>query len=90
MNAVPVGLTTQSVEDIKEMTTRLQIKSDILSDANLNFIKKLQLPTFEVENLIFVRRLTLIIEKSVIKKFFYPIFSYDKHINDVIKWLKVN
>ncbi len=90
LNAVPVGLTTQSVEDIKEMTTRLKIKSDILSDANLNFIKKLQLPTFEVENLIFVKRLTLIIERSVIKNFFYPIFSADKHINDVIKWLKVN
>ena len=39
---------------------------------------------------VFLKRTTLIIEKSVIKKVFYPIFPLNKHINEVMKWLKIN
>ena len=28
--------------------------------------------------------------KSIIKKFFYPIFPPDKHVYEIIKWLKKN
>ena len=41
-------------------------------------------------NKVYLKRTTLIIEKSVIKKAFYPIFPPNKHINEVIKWLKIN
>ena len=44
-NAVPIGLSTQSVSDIKEMTTRLLIPYDVVSDEQLNFTNLLQLPT---------------------------------------------
>jgi len=89
-NAVPIGLSTQSVEDIKEMTVRLQIPYDVVSDQQLLFASALKLPTFSIGDKKFIRRLTLIIEKSVIKFFFYPIFPPDKHINDVLEWLKSN
>jgi len=32
LNAIPIGITTQEVEDIKEMTNRLLIQYDVLSD----------------------------------------------------------
>ena len=90
LNAVPIGVSTQSIEDLKEMAVRLSVPYDVLSDTNLQFKKLLNLPTLSIEEHIYLKRLTLIIEKTVIKKIFYPIFSPDKHINEVIEWLKLN
>ena len=90
LNAIPIGISTQSIIDIKEMVVRLNITHDVLSDINLEFAKKLKLPTFKIDKKVFLKRLTLIIEKSIIKKVFYPIFPPDKHIYEVIKWLKKN
>jgi len=90
LNAIPIGVSTQSVIDIKEMVTRLKINHDILSDINLEFATKLNLPTFKVKDKVFLKRMTLIIEKSIVKKFFYPIFPPNKHVYKVIEWLKRN
>ena len=90
LNAIPIGLSTQSVEDLKEMTKRLKIPYDVVSDATLQFVNLMKLPTFKVNQRVFIKRLTLIIENSIIKKVFYPIFPPDLHIKDVINWLKNN
>ena len=90
LNAIPIGISTQSVEDLKEMTKRLKIPYDIVSDVNLHFVNLMKLPTFRVDEKIFIKRLTLIIENSIIKKVFYPIFPPDLHIKDVINWLENN
>lgn len=90
LNAIPIGITTQSFEDIKEMVLRLKVNHDVLSDIHLDFANQLKLPTFKIENKVFLKRLTLIIEKSIIKKTFYPIFPANKHIYEVIEWLKKN
>lgn len=90
LNSLPIGLSSQSVDDLNEMTKRLKIPYDVLSDQNLTFVKSLSLPTFSISNDTYIKRLTLIIEKSKIKKVFYPIFSPNKHIQDVINYLKEN
>ena len=90
LNSVPVGVSTQSVDDLKEMSVRLFIPYDVLSDFNLELQNLFKLPIFSIDKKIYLKRLTLIIEKSVIKKVFYPIFFPDKHINEVIQWLKKN
>ena len=90
LNAIPIGVSTQAVDDLKEMVTRLGVSYDIVSDINLRFVKKLNLPTFTIEDKVFLKRTTLIIEKSVIKKVFYPIFPPNKHVHEVIEWLKIN
>ena len=87
LNSIHIGVTSQSISEIKEMTSRLHIPFDILSDENLILTKILKLPTFNVGDKIFIKRLTLIIEKSNILKFFYPIFPPDLHYNEVIEWL---
>ena len=38
----------------------------------------------------YIKRLTMIIERSIIKKVFYPIASPKKHIIEVLEWLKIN
>ena len=89
-NAIPIGLSTQLVPEIKEMVTRLHIPYDVVSDGELNFSKLMDLPTFKIKDFVYLKRLTLIIERSIIKKVFYPIFPPDLHINEVLKWLKKN
>ena len=90
LNALPLGITTQNIEDIKEMTNRLKINYDILSDFNLKFVQSLKLPTFSIKNRVFIKRLTIIVHNYKIEKVFYPIFPPDKHIYNVLKWLKDN
>ena len=89
-NALPIGLSTQSTEDLKEMTTRLNVPFDVVSDQQLVFTSSLNLPTFLINDKKFIKRLTLIVDQSVIKHVFYPIFPPDLHIFEVLDWLKNN
>ena len=89
-NAMPVGISTQSINDNKEMTSRLGIPFDVLSDEKLELKNLLNLPIFLINNQVYLKRLTLIIEKNIIKKFFYPIHPIDKHVEEVLKWLQEN
>ena len=90
MNALPIGISTQTVGDNKEMSSRLNIPYDILSDEKLELKNLLKLPIFSINEKEYLKRLTLIVEKNIIKKVFYPINELDKHIDDVLKWLKKN
>ena len=90
LNALPIGISTQSIDDIKEMTLRLNIKYDILSDSNLLFTNKLELPTFSVDKQTYIRRMTIIVENNIIKKVFYPVVSIKKHVDNIIIWLNQN
>lgn len=89
-NSLPIGISTQSILDIKEMTVRLRIPYDVLSDQELIFASSIKLPTFSIENKKFLKRVTMIIEKSVVKKVFYPILSPKQHIVEVLNWLNNN
>ena len=90
LNAVPIGISSQSVDDNKEMTNRLKIPYDVLSDEKLALSNELNIPTFSVDSKTFLKRITIIIEKKIIKKVFYPINDINKHIEEVLKWLKEN
>ncbi len=72
------------------MTSRLNIPYDVLSDEKLELKNSLKLPIFLINKKEYLKRLTLIVEKNIIKKVFYPINELDKHIDDVLKWLKIN
>ena len=89
-NAVPIGISTQSIQDNKEMTGRLLVPYDVLSDEKLELRSELKLPIFTIDNRNFLKRITLIVEKNIIKKVFYPIYSIDKHIDEILKWLQEN
>ena len=90
LNAVPIGISSQSVDYNKEMTSRLKVPYDVLSDEKLELSNELNIPTFVADSKIFIRRITLIVEKKIIKKVFYPINDINKHIEEVFKWLKEN
>ena len=89
-NAIPIGLSTQSVPKLKEMVIRLQVPYDVVSDIELRFSELMNFPIFKIKNIAYIKRLTLIVEKSIIIKVFYPIFPPDLHIYEVLDWLQKN
>lgn len=90
LNFSVFGLSTQSTEYQREAVERLHLPFPLLSDEKLEFISALKLPTFTVDNLILIKRLTLIIQQGKIVKYFYPVFPPDENINEVIKWITQN
>jgi peroxiredoxin len=47
----------------------------------------MKLPTVEYDGSIYIKRLTVVTQDGVIEKVYYPVFSPDKNIDEVIKWI---
>ena len=81
------GLSTQDTAYQQEAALRLHLPFPLLSDADLIFTKALRLPTFTVDSMTLIKRLTLIVEDGEIIKVFYPVFPPDQNAANVIDWL---
>jgi peroxiredoxin len=81
------GLSTQDTAYQREAVERLHLPFELLSDAALTLARALRLPTFEVEGMTLIKRLTLIVGGGRIEKVFYPVFPPDKNAAEVIAWL---
>jgi peroxiredoxin len=81
------GLSTQDTDYQQEAVARLHLPFELLSDARLTFAHTLRLPTFEVESMTLIKRLTLVIRDGVVETVFYPVFPPDRNAGDVITWL---
>ncbi|MGL5062717.1 MAG: peroxiredoxin [Microcoleus sp.] len=84
------GLSAQSTEYQQEAVRRLHLPFELLSDSQLMFANALGLPTFEVESMTLIKRLTLILGNGCIEKVFYPVFPPDRNAEQVIDWLSQN
>lgn len=84
------GLSTQDSAYQREAVERLHLPFELLSDENLEFARALKLPTFEVDGMKLIKRITLITRDGVIRKVFYPVFPPDKNAGDVHAWLSAN
>ena len=82
------GLSTQDSEYQREAAERLHLPFAILSDADLKLTQALRLPTFEVEGMTLLKRLTLVIDDGRITHVFYPVFPPDKSAQEVVGWLQ--
>ncbi len=87
LNADVYGVSTQSTAYQQEMVHRLEVPFEVLSDEHLRFTKALGLPTFTVEGMTLIKRLTLIARRGRIEQVFYPVFPPDRHAEEVIAWL---
>jgi peroxiredoxin len=82
------GFSTQTSEYQREMAGRLHLPFEILSDAEFQFCDALRLPTFQVEGMRLVKRLTLIVRAGRIEHVFYPVFPPNESANQVLGWLR--
>jgi peroxiredoxin len=82
------GLSTQDTDYQKEAVERLHLPYALLSDNKLLLSRALRLPTFDFAGMTLIKRLTLIIDKGVISKVFYPVFPPDQSANQTLDWLR--
>jgi peroxiredoxin len=88
LGAEVFGLSMQTTEYQREMAERLAIAFEVLSDAKFQFCDALRLPTFEVEGMRLLKRLTLVIRDGTVETVFYPVFPPDKSAEQVLHWLR--
>jgi peroxiredoxin len=88
LGAEVFGLSVQPTEYQREFHGRLNLPFDLLSDEDLAFSAPLALPSFTVESLRLLKRLTLISCSGIIERVFYPIFPPDTHAAEVVSYLK--
>ncbi|SRR5579885_2653309 len=90
LNAALFGLSTQSTEYQLEMAQRLHVPFEILSDAEFRFCDALRLPTFQINGMRLLKRLTLIVRDGRIEHVIYPVFPPDENAKAVLKWLRTH
>ena len=84
------GLSTQDTDYQREAVERLHLPFAILSDARLELQEALELPTFVVEGITLLKRLTLVIDDGTIRHVFYPVFPPDRSAAETLAWLQAN
>ena len=82
------GLSTQDTAYQQEAAARLHLPFPLLSDERLDLTTALALPTFEVDGMTLIKRLTLIIDDGTIATVFYPVFPPDADAANVAAWLR--
>jgi peroxiredoxin len=87
LNAEVFGLSTQTTEYQQEMANRLHLPFEVLSDSEFRLCNALRLPTFEVDGVRLVKRLTMIVRGGEIEHVFYPVFPPNESADQVINWL---
>lgn len=87
LGAAVFGLSTQTTDYQAEAVERLHLPFALLSDAELAFARALRLPTFVVEGMTLIRRLTLIVRDGRIAHVMYPVFPPDANAAEVVSWL---
>lgn len=69
-----LGLSTQDTPYQQEAAERLHLPYPLLSDERLELATALSLPTFAVDGVTLLKRLTLIVRDGVIESVIYPVF----------------
>jgi peroxiredoxin len=88
LHAEVFGVSTQDTAYQQEMVKRLEVPFEVLSDEQMAFARALKLPTFTVDGMTLLKRLTIVARNGRIEHVFYPVFPPDKHAEEVIAWLK--
>jgi len=90
LGAEVIGLSVQSADYQKEMVDRLHLPFLVVSDADYQFQKALNMPTFVAAGMTLLKRVTLIANHGVIEAVHYPIFPSDSDPAWVIDYLRTH
>src|SRR5262245_51735430 len=82
--AAVYGVSTQDTPYQREVVERLHLPYPLLSDAGLQLVRALRLPTFTVAGHTLIRRLTLLGRGDGIERCFYPVFPPDADAGNVL------
>lgn len=82
------GLSLQGTDYQRELVERLRLPFPILSDRQGIFATALALPSFATGGETYLKRLTLVVRKSVIERVFFPVTDPAGHPGEVLRWLE--
>jgi len=82
------GLSVQDTAFQAEVAERLHLPFPLLSDERRELSHAIRLPTFTVEGLVLLKRITLIIDAGAISHVFYPVFPPHESAAQVLAHLK--
>jgi peroxiredoxin len=86
---VPVaGLSAQTLDDQLEFADRNRMPFPVIADPERKLAAALDLPTFEIVGLTLYKRLTLVADRGLIEKVFYPVFPPDENAAAVLAYLQ--
>ena len=81
------GLSTQSLAYQREMTLRLKVPFEIISDVSFALQRALSLPVFEAGGVTYLKRITLGLKDGTIERVFYPVPHPAADAREVCAWL---
>ena len=81
------GLSSQDTTYQTEAASRLHLPFPLLSDAAFELANALALPTFEVEGVRLLKRVTLVVCDGRIEHVFYPVFPPSTNALEVLAWV---
>ena len=84
------GLSTQTTDYQRELVARLGLPFPVLSDAKLELVRALSLPTFDAAGQALIKRMAWVIEDGRIVKVWYPVFPPDENAAQVMDWLRAH
>ncbi|CAN5444565.1 peroxiredoxin [soil metagenome] len=82
------GLSSQSTADQLEAAQRLHLPYPLLSDSDLTLATAWQLPTFSVDGLTLIRRITIFLMNGAVDGVIYPVFPPDGSAETALSWLR--
>jgi peroxiredoxin len=81
-------MSTQTTEYQHEMVERLHVPFEVLSDADLEMVRALRLPTFMFRGMTLMKRITMFLRDGVIDHVIYPVFPPDRSAEAAVRWLE--
>lgn len=81
------GISTQPVAELAEIAGRLHLPYALLSDDEGALRRELGLPTFVVQGVTLLRRMTLFVADGHIQHVLYPVFPPDQSAQQALRWL---
>ena len=87
VGAVVFGLSTQSTAYQAELVARLHLPFEVVSDEGLTLQQALALPTFVIDGVRYLKRLTFILRDGRIERVYYPVPAPAAHAREVCAWL---
>ena len=82
-----LGISKDRPEAQKKFREKLRLPFPLLSDASLALTRALSLPTFQVDGMTLLKRVTFVIDDGRITHIFYPVFPPDSNAAVVLNWL---
>lgn len=79
-----LGISGQSTADQQEFAARVRLPFPLLSDAAGALRAALALPTFETGGVIYLKRLTLVLQDGAIERVVYPVHPPHTHARDLL------